>query len=208
MYGRVLGQVAFTQEEVDQLAACCPHSAGCQHLAKLSKAVADSPPVINEMFRGPGYDRLRSPRATGGFFPWDLVALMAVLRPDLFSEWTPHGVHVHLWQSEFTRCDDREGTGPCVGAGATADDTSSPATDTVSVTVPMRVLDERALLRDVVGRICMVEHAEPSLIGTRDLIIRSNRRFFKALGVTAAAVLLGLPCVCGLWCLRRRRSKR
>ena len=187
--------------EVDQLAACCPRSAGCQHLAKLSKAVADSPPIINELFRGPGYDRLRSPRALGGFFPWDLVALMAVLRPDLFSEWTPHGVHVHLWQSEFTKCGDGEQR--CSGTDVSGD---ANAGDTVTVTVPMRVLDEAALLRDVVGRICQVEHAAPDLIGTRDLIIRSNRRFFRALGVTAVALLLGLPCMCGFWCVRRRRS--
>ena len=161
-------QVAFTVEEIAQLRACCPTSAGCQHLTKLAKAVDDSPPPINEMFRGDGYDRNRSPRASGGFFPWDLVAVMAVLRRDLFSEWAPHHITVHRWQSEFTPASDDQ-----------PDEALEGHDVTMHVTVPMRVIDERAVLADALQRICRVAHVEPELIGTSALLIPSNRRFFR-----------------------------
>ena len=191
-------QVAFTVEEIAQLRACCPTSAGCQHLTKLAKAVDDSPPPINEMFRGDGYDRNRSPRASGGFFPWDLVAVMAVLRRDLFSEWAPHHITVHRWQSEFTPASDDQ-----PGEALEGHDVA------MHVTVPMRVIDERAVLADALQRICRVAHVEPELIGTSALLIPSNRRFFRGIALAFALLLLVLlvtACVLVRRCCRPSRK--
>lgn len=96
-------QVAVTRRETDVLRRACGGEAGdsasdvtlapsrpvvCELLPKLQGGVdREKPPIINDLFRGVGYDEWRTPRAPSGFFPWDVAALMALLAPGLVGDW-------------------------------------------------------------------------------------------------------------------------
>lgn len=100
-------QAAFTLDAVRRLEAqCCPGAAVCALLPKMALQARVMPGLVNTYVAPKLPSELRwrpSVALSRGFIPWDVVALLAALRPHLFGEWEAHAV-------ELPTCDGPE---PC-----------------------------------------------------------------------------------------------
>jgi len=115
---QLCAQAAMTRARVDALeAACCPGAAACALVRKMALQTSVMPWLVNKHVRpklpeaGSGHrDAGRWPASGGmedGFIPWDVVAVLAALRPaDLFERWQVH-------RMTMPRCGD--GAEPCDG---------------------------------------------------------------------------------------------
>ena len=91
-------QAAVTLDTIRKLEAqCCPSAAACALLPKMRLQARVMPGLVNVHVapRLPSQLRWRpSTQLHRGFVPWDVVALLAALRPELFGEWEAHRVDV------------------------------------------------------------------------------------------------------------------
>lgn len=103
------GQVVVTSDLLDRFEhQCCPRSAACALLPKMRQQVRWMPGIVNTVVEKrfvPGSRWHPSSNLQKGFIPWDVVSLLATVRPGLFDEWEWHEV-------SLPSCVDGE---PCSG---------------------------------------------------------------------------------------------
>jgi len=139
------GQVVVTNELVKRFALkCCPRAAACALLPKMRQQVRAMPKLVNTVvekrFAPPATEETRwrpSPNLHQGFIPWDVIALLATVRPEEFDEWEWHEV-------AMPSCAEGE---PCSGNMFVGEgQTDEPSTFESWVRIPHRVKDEASLL--------------------------------------------------------------
>jgi inosine-uridine nucleoside N-ribohydrolase len=120
---------------------CCPTAAACAWLPKMKMQVLVMPHLVNRAAAkrfppctsGTSSTRRWTPSSflRNGFIPWDVVALLALVQPDLFDQWEWHRAELPPCGTEGEPCDrtmtilplsnTRTGSG---GGAADADETT------------------------------------------------------------------------------------
>ena len=182
------GQVVVTEEWVRKFEdRCCPRAVACALLPKMRQEVRWMPHLVNKVVRQRyegknNLDESRSrrwqpsPNLDRGFIPWDVLALLATVRPDLFDEWEWH-------RASLPTCEDggdensslHVGREPCdgtmlIGPGQTEE----PDTHRGYVRIPHLVRNETEILDTafmelacsaIDGRVVEGDYQQPALLG-------------------------------------------
>ncbi|CAE8644700.1 unnamed protein product, partial [Polarella glacialis] len=191
-------QVTVTPAFVERLErTCCPGAGVCAVGPKMWQQTFVMPWMVNPHVKKrmlPEGRWLASKGLDEGFIPWDVVALLAAVRPALFEDWEYLAV-------ELPPC---EGGEPCNGTMTTSKAQALPQ-DTESwasglVLVPQRIRDEGQLLEAMLELFCAVPAVTP---------IPKSALLWGFLTPLALVALAALPlalagaCVCKL-CRARR----
>jgi inosine-uridine nucleoside N-ribohydrolase len=204
-------QAAFTAKHVKHLhSRCCPGAAACALLAKMRLQTHVMPRLVNvhvapKLPKGSRWHA--SANLMRGFVPWDTVALLAALNPELFGEWEVH-------QVEVPPCPEGE---PCNGTMVVhAAALAEPSLATVEALDAEGAVAERrrGAHRNVVT-VPHLLHSEDSLLNTVEsllcqvpMVIQENSRpwpqyslgFMKEMALIAgsaltSAAVLPIPAV-------------
>ena len=181
------GQVVVTEEWVRKFEdRCCPRAAACALLPKMRQQVRWMPHLVNKVVRKRyegknNLDESRSrrwqpsPNLDRGFIPWDVLALLATARPDLFDRWEWH-------RASLPTCEDggdensslHVGREPCHGTMLLGlGQTEEPDTYRGYVRIPHLVRNETEILDtaflelacSIDGRVVEGDHQQPALLG-------------------------------------------
>jgi inosine-uridine nucleoside N-ribohydrolase len=166
-------QAAVTSAELARAEAqCCstrarPRSTPlCALLAKARLSVGENaPPVLNELFHSPRYP-LRSARERDGFVPWDVVAAALISDAPLFGNFSvvaidavgPLATRSRILSHSHASSDD-------AFAAARQLRSTEDGRARALVVAPLRVLDERELLRRAFDRMCAASLPEDAAWG-------------------------------------------
>lgn len=147
-------QAAFTKEHLDYFTdSCCPRAAACSILPKMKLQLKVMPWLVNRHVLSKMIQHVPSPNLMQGFIPWDLVALLAVVHPELFDEWQYHEV-------SFPECDDGE---PCDGnmLVSTPGSLLTPENQSGIARIPHQLRNETEFMDMTLNLLCQVDAQSP-----------------------------------------------
>ena len=182
-------QVTMTQQHLDDFKhKCCPRAAACALVPKMQQQVNLMPRMVNRHVQKRMATGIVNPHLMEGFIPWDLVALLAMVYPDMFDNWEYH-------EAEFSMCEEGE---PCDGTMqlSTSLSTDEPLAHHFDIVrVPHLVRNESHLLEVTMDLLCQVpaHGAAPGLM-------------WGFLTQVVGLLVATLVCILSLWYLRRQKG--
>ena len=144
---RTCAQTAVTADFVRRVERC--GSAARAVLPKMRLQTWLMPVLVNRRVQGALEGWPRSAALEAGFIPWDVVALLAAVRPQLFTGWD-------FLEVAFPRCSQE----PCNGTMVTRPSEATGSHSNI-VSVPKFITNETLILENMLELLCSVPSVEP-----------------------------------------------